>query len=423
MVLHRLMTRGLKLTKMNGNLFLCIFALIISCACSRQSDTLVQISPTYMRSKARIENQALDKSCILDQIEITGEPVMLSAQKLTSVEHVLVSFGNEDDTDFLVEGTSPQAAFFFPEKGIRKDNLMLKVKDRYNVIAVMNRVVHAYEWFQRISTYCDEEDLTPTPRDTIRWVLMSMPSVSPGFLTSVLSPGEHRVAATGLLLSYNRSKGQFGSDSEFSRAFDRTVKAFRNLPEFATEEMLDEFEKGFWSWYDKRQFVPEIDEITRLSMYDYDGEFPEDEQIEKLKMAVECEKDIDRRTILALELMKIGHIDGPYLLGDILESGIYTRYLLEAWISWRANTQMDYSPSSFSVIPNNYYDMIRVKCINTILRHCQKETDKKALCLLENLLEIDLLHRMASLLGNEALAICANLSYSEFIDPRLLEKD
>ena len=35
---------------------------------------------------------------------------------------------------------------------------------------------------------------------------------------------------------------------------------------------------------------------------------------------------------------------------------------------------------------------------------------------------IDMLHRMGSLLGNEALAICANLSYSEFIDPRLLKR-
>ena len=346
---------------------------------------------------------------------------MLSTQTLTSAEHVLASFGKEEDTDFLVEGTPSHAAFFFPEKGGRNNDLMRKIKDRYNVVAVMNRVVHAYEWFQRISSYCDDEDITPTPRDTIRWVLMSMPAISPNYLTSALSPGEHRVASTGLLLSYNNSKGHFGPDSEFSKAFDRTVKAFRNLPEFATEEMLDEFEKGFWSWYDKRQFVPEIDDITRLSMHDYDGEFPEDEQIERLKRAVECEKDIDRRTILALELVKIGHIEGTYLLGDILESGLYTRYLLEAWISWRANTQMDFSPSSFSVIPNNYYDMIRVKCINTILRHCQREKDNNALCLLENLLEIDMLHRMGSLLGNEALAVCANLSYSEFIDPRLLK--
>jgi hypothetical protein len=404
---------------MNTRLAIVILAML-SCACSRKSESVIQVSPGYIRSKAQVENQVKEKPSVLDRIEVTGEPVMLSRQTLTSVEHVLASFGNEDDTDFLVEGTSSHAAFFFPEKGVRNDDLMRKVKDRYNVVAVMNRVVHAYEWFQRITSYSDDEDITPNQRDTIRWVLMSMPDISPNFLTSVLSPGEHRAAATGLLLSYNSSKGHFGKDSEFSRAFDRAVKAFRNLPEFATEEMLDEFEKGFWNWYDKRQFVPEIDDITRLSMHDYDGEYPDDEQIERLKRAVECEKDIDRRTILALELMKIGHIEGTYLLGDIIESGIYTRYLLEAWISWRANTQMDYSPSSFSVIPNNYYDMIRVKCINTILRHCQKEKDNNALCLLENLLEIDLLHRMASLLGNEALAVCANLSYNEFIDPRLL---
>lgn len=345
---------------------------------------------------------------------------MLSKQTLTSPSRVSEAFGKEDDPDFLVEGTPPHAAFFFPEKGVRNDDLMRKVKDRYNVVAVMNRVNHAYEWFRRVSSYYEDEDSTLTLRDTTRLVLMSNPGISPSFLSSVLSPGEHRVASTGLIMTYSNFNGDDSPESEFSKAFDKTVKAFRSLPEFLTKEMLDEFEDGFWGWYDKRQFVPEIDDITRLSMHDYDGDYPDDEQIERLKRAVECEKDIDRRTILALELIKIGHIEGTYLLGDILESGIYTRYLLEAWISWRANTQMDYSPSSFSVIPNNYYDMIRVKCINTILRHCQKEKDNNALCLLENLLEIDLLHRMGSLLGNEALAICANLSYSEFIDPRLL---
>lgn len=400
-----------------------ILTVSLFCACNRKNETLVQVSPVIVRDTSYLESQAQNESSILDIIEISGEPCMFSKQTLTSPQRVSEAFGKEDDIDFLVEGTSPRDAFFLPEKGIRKDDLMRKVRERYNVVAVMNRVLHAYEWFLRVSPYSDDEDTATTLRDTIRWALMSNPAISPNFLTSVLSPGEHRVASTGLVMAYSRFKGDDSPASELSRAFDRTVEAFRSLPEFATKEMLDEFEKGFWNWYDKRQFVPEIDDITRLSMHDYDGEYPDDEQIERLKRAVECEKDIDRRTILALELVKIGHIEGTYLLGDILESGIYTRYLLEAWISWRANTQMDYSPSSFSVIPNNYYDMIRVKCINTILRHCQKEKDDNALCLLENLLEIDLLHRMGSLLGNEALAICANLANNEFIDPRLLDDE
>ena len=59
-------------------------------------------------------------------------------------------------------------------------------------------------------------------------------------------------------------------------------------------------------------------------------------------------------------------------------AGIYTRYILEAWITWRACVQMSVlGPSSFTTIPDNYYDRIRVKCMNTIIRHMQSpDADK-----------------------------------------------
>ena len=371
-----------------------------------------------------VESISADTVCILDLLKITGKPVMLSARKLTSPEAVRQAFNMRDTIQFLTEDTPLEKSFFFPEKGVKNDDLVRIVKTRYNLATVVNKVVHAYEWFYRVSSYGEDDETQPSMQDTLRWVAKSQPVLSSDFLASAIPAGEARESAANLLAAYTRFDGDDSPESPFSKVFYETVEVFRGLPEFATEEMLSEFKKGFWAWYDKRQFVPEIDGIIKLSLSGYKGEQPDDYQIERLKEAVLCERDIDRRTILALELAKIGHIEAATILGDILESGIYTRYLLEAWISWRANTQMDHSPSSFSVIANNYYDMMRVKCMNTIVRHCQKEKDDNALCLLENLLDIELLHRMASLMGNESFLTLANLSYSEFIDPRLLnDKD
>ena len=397
------------------------FIVMLTVACNRHNMASRPAVAHNSQDTVQVESVSADTLCVLDLLEITGEPVMLSARKMTSPEAVRQAFRMRDTTEFLTEDTPLEKSFFFPEKGVRNDELVRIVKTRYNLATVVNKVVHAYEWFYRVSSYGEDDETQPSLQDTLRWVAMSQPDISSSFLVSALPDGEARQSAANLLAAYSRFDGDDSPESPFSEVFDKTVEVFRGLSEFATDDMLNEFKEGFWNWYDKRQFVPEIDGIIKLSLSGYKGESPDDEQIERLKEAVLCERDIDRRTILALELAKIGHIEAATILGDILESGIYTRYLLEAWISWRANTQMDHSPSSFSVIANNYYDMMRVKCMNTIIRHCQKEKDDNALCLLENLLDIELLHRMASLMGNESFLTLANLSYSEFIDPRLLE--
>jgi hypothetical protein len=145
--------------------------------------------------------------------------------------------------------------------------------------------------------------------------------------------------------------------------------------------------------------------------------------LENLKRAIEAERDIDRRTVLALEYVKFSKWDGVPLLGEILESRIYTKYLLEAWISWRANAQMDHSPSSFGVIANNYYDKVRTICLDTMVRHCLEADDKNAESLIENLLFCEIIHRMGSIAGNSSFNDCAMLSYNMFIHPRLLPEE
>ena len=110
------------------------------------------------------------------------------------------------------------------------------------------------------------------------------------------------------------------------------------------------------------------------------------------------------------------------LLGEIIESGLYTKYLPEVWLSYRAHLQLDLGASSFSFIANRYFDRLRVKCLNTLLRHYTETGDEKTLVLMENLVACEILHRQI-LYGNESMVECANLHHHYFIHPRMQEED
>jgi hypothetical protein len=226
-------------------------------------------------------------------------------------------------------------------------------------------VIHSYEWFQRASTGIDEEETT-TKKDTLEWIRYARPKVSESVIRAALPDAGAQAQASRLMKAYDRFDGNDSTGSPFSVAVNRYTEALSELPELISKEETDRFEERFWDWYDKRNVVPEIDTLVRMNMYEYEGPKPSDEQLENLKRAIEAERDIDRRTVLALEYVKFSKWDGVPLLGEILESRIYTKYLLEAWISWRANAQMDHSPSSFGVIANNYYDKVRTICLDTM---------------------------------------------------------
>ena len=328
------------------------------------------------------------------------EPHRLCEAVLTSQEGMESAF--PDETDSFFEETTPEAeAFYFPAADIKDELLARTVQLRYNYVALFNRVIHSYEWFQRASTGIADE--TTTRKDTLEWIRYARPKVSESVIRAALSDAGAQARAKRLLQAYNRFDGNDSAGSPFSVAVNR----YR-------------FEERFWDWYDKRNVVPEIDTLVRMNMYEYEGPKPSDEQLENLKRAIEAERDIDRRTILALEYVKFSTWDGVPLLGEIIESRIYTKYLLEAWISWRANAQMNLSPSSFSVIVNNYYDKVRTICLDTMVRHCLESEDKNSECLLENLLFCEIIHRMGSIAGNSSFNDSAMLSYNMFIHPRLL---
>ena len=232
----------------------------------------------------------------------------------------------------------------------------------------------------------DEDENTATKKDTLEWIRAVRPRVSDSVINKVLPNAKAQAQARSLMKAYDRFDGDDNDDSPFSRAVGRYTEGLDNFPALVDSDETDRFEEQFWDWYDKKAVVPEIDGLIKMNMSNYEGEEPTEEQLANLRRAIEAEKDIDRRTILALEYVKFDHWNGATLLGEILESRIYTKYLLEAWISWRAHVQSNFSSSSFGVIANNYYDRLRVICLDTMVRHCLESEDKNAECLIENLI-------------------------------------
>ena len=403
------------------NIFLCVLAALLLFACghreSKQSSQAATGTHAYTVTAADLAALSFFK----DE-NVSLEPVRLCEAMLTSLDGMESAFPDYTE-DFFKETTPDKEAFYYPGVDIRSERLARTVQLRYNYAALFNRVIHSYEWFQRMSTGVDEEESPTTRKDTLEWIRTVRPKISGYVIRTALPDARAQDRAEGFLKAYDRFDGDDSEDSPFSKAVARYRDALDELPELVSEEETDRFEERFWEWYDKRNVVPEIDTLVLMNMSDYEGAKPTDEQLENFKRAVEAESDIDRRAILALEFVKFNAWDGIALLGEIIESRIYTKYLLEVWISWRANLQMLHSPSSFSVIANNYYDKVRCICLDTMVRHCLQEEDKDAECLIENLIFCEIIHRMGSLAGNSSFNDCAMLSYGMFIHPRLLRED
>ena len=350
----------------------------------------------------------------------SGDSVMLSEQALTSPDAIERAFP-DDTAYFYAESTHPERTFYIPDSDIKDRELTKIVQSRYNYAAVLNRVIHSYQWFHRMTTGAYDDEY-PTKKDTLEWIKHSRPMLARSFIGYSIPNNTALGKALQLLVLYDHFDGDDREGSMFNWAYQSCLDTYTHLPAFATKELFSEYDKTFWKWYDKEQFFPGIDQIVKMNMKDYRGDEITESQLLQFRKAILCEKNIDRRTILALEYAKFEPFDGAVLLGDIIESGIYSRYLLETWISWRANVQANHSPSSFSTIPNNYYDMLRVKCIDTILRHCLKEGDPMALCMLEELITTHILTRMACISGNESMLTRMHLANDLFIPDRLKHK-
>ena len=390
-------------------ILLCVLAALVLSSCGES------------RRKKTSAEEALAGISFFSEANAELEPYRLCEAVLTSEEGMESAFPDSEDSFF--EGTPATEAFYMPAADIKEKRLARLAQLHNNYVALFYRVVHSYEWFERVSTDLDDEADDVTATDTLEWIRSARPALSSSFVDSAFPNAMARTRAHKLLAAYDGFDGYDGEDAPFIVELSDYSDALWELPELVSDEQFDRYRKAYWDWYDKRNVVPEIDTLIRMNMHGYEGAKPTEAQLANFRRAVEAEKDIDRRTILALEYAKFDHWNSVTLLGEILESRIYTKYLHEAWYSWRANCQYDHSPSSFSVIANNYYDKMKALCLDTMVRHCLETKDENAECLIQELVLSGILHRSGSLFGNESITMLVNLANEEFIHPRLLETD
>jgi len=387
-----------------------VLAIVTSCANHTEKKTA--------RSVLRDTVMTVPGLAVIDSLR-EGAPFRLCEQTLTSWAGMSAAFPDSCE-NYDLEMTPVRCSFLFPEPDIRPSETVSNIRTRYNMACVANRVLHAYEWYSRVVT--SEADSLTARQDTLDWIAHSQPLIPDALLDEVL-PSDARGKAGAFLNAYRRFDGDDGENSPFSQAFQQYANAINKYPQAATKEMLDSLKSVFWDWYDKAQFVTGIDDIIRMHLKNAPKYEISEERLTHFRNAVMSETDIDRRAILALEYAKFDECHGVEMLGEIMESGQYTRYLLEIWMSWRARVQMCHALSSYSVIPNVYYDRLRAKCINSLLRHYQETSDWTDLCFLDNFIYVEILHRQGSIYGNESLVAVASLSYDMFIHPRITGKD
>jgi hypothetical protein len=239
---------------------LCALTALLLCSCGES------------RNKKPAEAKADAPISFFSDANADLEPIRLCEAVLTSEEGMESAFPDETDS-FFEETTLEAEAFYFPAADIKDESLVRTVQLRYNYVALFNRVIHSYEWFQRASTGIDEEETT-TKKDTLEWIRYARPKVSESVIRAALPDAGAQAQASRLMKAYDRFDGNDSTGSPFSVAVNRYTEALSELPELISKEETDRFEERFWDWYDKRNVVPEIDTLVRMNMYEYEARSP-----------------------------------------------------------------------------------------------------------------------------------------------------
>ena len=229
---------------------------------------------------------------------------MLSPQILTSEEAYVKAFENGAEGDYFGESTPVAKTFLLLDEELRKDTLARLVQLHYNYASVLNRVIHSYEWYSRAITDIDE-DTTRSRQDTLDVIRESQPVIPQSLLRRALPDEKAYRSANRLLAAYRAFDGDESDDSLFSKAYRDYLDVYAGFPEIVTDKQVSEVKEGFWKWYDKSMAVPGINDIVRVHMRD-SKEYLDSLQVDILKRAAEAEHDLERRAVLALELVQWG---------------------------------------------------------------------------------------------------------------------
>jgi len=242
-----------------------------------------------------------------------------------------------------------------------------------------------------------------------------------------LSSEEMRLLVLGSDMSNHiKSAETYLSKEDFDNFWEE-IQVVLNSP-YTTEEPLsdkelDEFQNGFDKYYDKSVYVKDIERFYRARITDSDSlEVNASELLKRLPST----SDFDTRCILALEYSKtrMDETGAIQWLGDLLESGEYSKYLYEVWMQWKYSVQAIYfGVSTYSIIPDMYFEKVRNVVLNTMLRHIQNNPDDLGAKAFAFNIAVEMnLDRAAGVFGNVSLNYSYLLCHSLFLPENVVGK-
>ena len=312
------------------------------------------------------------------------------------------------DLDIL-ESRFADEIFLDLDEDVRKDDFALSVKDWFDRTAFLYYCSSRYDR----NNYSFDTTAVETPGSTMLTGEMR-PSMS--VLQKVFPDKRVRDAASALLNMLYKTP----DFNDVSKHLGELVDAYKSAA-FASGMPIDtaRIGKAFANedaYYDKSAFVPDIKRFRDARAYFDSAAVQIKDPVGEIEARMKAPMDFDTKCVYAIELSHVQPVDCVDTLGALIESRIYSRYLLEVWENWRAEAQFGwFGCSNDSEIPNAYYLKIRNICANTMIRHIQKHPeDNDAYLRLFRLLYCEPIHRGGGLFGNEVVAILCHLRSAEY---------
>lgn len=314
------------------------------------------------------------------------------------------------DLDIL-ESRFADEIFLDLDEDVRKDDFALSVKDWFDRTAFLYYCSSLYELRVRYdrNNYSFDTTAVETPGSTMLTGEMR-PSMS--VLQKVFLDKRVRDAASALLNMLYKTP----DFNDVSKHLGELVDAYESAA-FASGMPIDtaKIGKAFANedaYYDKSAFVPDIKRFRDARAYFDSAAVQIKDPVGEIEARMKAPMDFDTKCVYAIELSHVQPVDCVDTLGALIESRIYSRYLLEVWENWRAEAQFGwFGCSNDSEIPNAYYLKIRNICANTMIRHIQKHPeDNDAYLRLFRLLYCEPIHRGRPM-GNELITILYQLRH------------
>lgn len=311
----------------------------------------------------------------------------------------------------ILESRFADEIFLDLDEDVRKDDFALSVKDWFDRTAFLYYCSSLYELRVRYdrNNYSFDTTAVETPGSTMLTGEMR-PSMS--VLQKVFHDKRVRDAASALLNMLYKTP----DFNDVSKHLGELVDAYKSAA-FASGMPIDtaKIGKAFANedaYYDKSAFVPDIKRFRDARAYFDSAAVQIKDPVGEIEARMKAPMDFDTKCVYAIELSHVQPVDCVDTLGALIESRIYSRYLLEVWENWRAEAQFGwFGCSNESEIPNAYYLKIRNICANTMIRHIQKHPeDNDAYLRLFRLLYCEPIHRGRPM-GNELITILYQLRH------------